>query len=252
MSRSGDGSPREMPMMSQAPKHFVFLACPPGTRLSGNSVATSFAAITRPENPATFLCHWINRTPVRQPRGSSSTTLFQDCPKVVMLLNRRETGRLIEWCRRSFPRTGQLSLYAPKIITQFYGFIRDVDSMYIGICQVRCNPQHGLYWWTPPALGLPFVAGVRWTESTCQFFRMPFNQAQRLDMALTGLQNLGLASSPGPSPSPGYTALTPRQTSNAAIPGDQTLVSPSNRIPSSSRGITGVESSGDDAKVKTD
>ncbi|WDK21576.1 hypothetical protein CGRA01v4_12866 [Colletotrichum graminicola] len=182
-------------MMSETPKHFVFLACPPGTRLGGNSAATLFAEVTQPEHLETFLCHWINPAPFQQPIEPLSTTSFQDCPKLVMLLNRQEIGRLTQWCQRFFTQPDHRLLYTPRIITEFYGFTRDVESMYFGICQIRHNPQQGLYWWAPPALGLPFAAGIRWTESTCRFFRTPYNPAHRSDMIVAGLPDPRLASS---------------------------------------------------------
>ncbi|KAK2063224.1 hypothetical protein LY76DRAFT_588676 [Colletotrichum caudatum] len=214
--------------MSQTPKHFVFLACPPSTIVRGNSAATLFAAVIGPEDLDTFLCHWINPVPSQQPIRPMATS-FRDCPKLVMLLNRQEIGRLAQWCHRFFTHGGQRPMYGPKVITDFYAFNRNVQSMYYGICHVKHNPQQDLYWWAPEHLRLPFVAGVRWTESTCQFFRLLPHQAPIPHMACTGLPDLSLASNLDLSSTPGHMTLDSQQMGNANFPGGQSQVSHANR-----------------------
>ncbi|KAK6215052.1 hypothetical protein QIS74_08071 [Colletotrichum tabaci] len=158
--------------MQETPKHFVFLACLPGTVLSGNSAATLLEAVIQPEDPSTFLCHWINRSALEAVDGTnrcSTVTTFRDCPKLVMLISPAEILRLGDWCIRSLPQEEACFTYSPKIPCQFYAYVRDVSTMYNGMCQISHNPQKDLYWWAPPALGLPFTLGVHWTESDCVF-----------------------------------------------------------------------------------
>lgn len=158
--------------MQETPKHFVFLACLPGTVLSGNSAATLLEAVIQPEDPSTFLCHWINRSALEAADGTnrcSTVTTFRDCPKLVMLISPPEILRLGDWCIQSLPQEEAYFAYSPKIPCQFYAYVRDVSTMYNGMCQISHNPQKDLYWWAPPALGLPFTLGVHWTESDCVF-----------------------------------------------------------------------------------
>ncbi|KDN59994.1 hypothetical protein CSUB01_04585 [Colletotrichum sublineola] len=236
--------------MSQTPKHFVFMVLPPGTRLMGNSAATFLAQVTQPENLETFLCHWINPAPSQQPIETQSTTSFQDYPKVVMLLNRQEIGRLTLWCNRYFTQTEQRLLCTPKIITEFYGLIEDVESMYFGLCQIKHNPQHGLCWWEPPDLGLPFITGVRWTESACQFIRMSSTQTWRPGMDLTGLLDLSLSSGLGSLPTPGSMTPAPQQMGNASFLGGQSLVGHPNGMTNSSRGLPRTVLTEEDVEMK--
>ncbi|KAK1990426.1 hypothetical protein LX36DRAFT_739126 [Colletotrichum falcatum] len=247
----------ESPMMSQQPKHFVFLACPPGTELSGNSAATLFASVIQPEDMETFLCHWINQNqltwtgafnkPYHQRVGPPS---FLHCPKVVMLLSRQEIGRLAMWCHRFFSQGDQRVLYTPKVVTEFYGLTRDVESLYYGICQARYMPQHNLCVWVPPALGLPYITGVRWTGPTCKFFRMPIDQPNTLNNALIDLPDPTLESDIALASTPGYKPSIPGQMGNGISPVHDYPLGMYKLKPDSSSGLPGASSSGEGKEKK--
>lgn len=158
--------------MHTEPKYFVFLACPPGTHFSSNLAANHFAAIIEPDQPETFLCHWINQSSHEQPHGlTNCLTVFEGCRKLVMLLSLPEFVRLERYCRQFYPQTGVHCPYAPRLVPKLTLENDDVWVMYRGLCQINHNRQNDLYWWNGSALGLPYNIGVRWTELTFQIYR---------------------------------------------------------------------------------